>query len=180
MNTRIAMFKSFIVGGTFHRIQFAQRPPNDMLLALGQNNLYQNPQMIFVEVPYTTQNSIRVTVNGQVFKPSIGLINTYNIDNGGACGYHEYFINNMTLTVQLQGKYINDTGVTQECEVRLTVTNSIQLKTWLSMSIDEFWAKDGDTLFIDRLAALLDITDKSRIKIVGVYNGSVQIVAFIE
>jgi hypothetical protein len=34
---------------------------------------------------------------------------------------------------------------------------------------------DGKTKFIDRMAALLGITDRSRIKVVGIYRGSVNI-----
>jgi hypothetical protein len=47
------------------------------------------------------------------------------------------------------------------------------------MDIDDFFSKDGETLFIDRIAALLKIT-VNRIKIVAVYKGSVEIVAVIE
>lgn len=47
------------------------------------------------------------------------------------------------------------------------------------MPISEFYAKNGTTLFIDRMAALLGITDTSRIKIVGVFSGSVSVVAMI-
>lgn len=39
---------------------------------------------------------------------------------------------------------------------------------------------NGQTLFIDRMCAVLGIMDTSRLKIVGIYNGSVTIQAFID
>lgn len=43
-----------------------------------------------------------------------------------------------------------------------------------------FFSIDGQTKFIDRMCALLGVTDTSRMKVVGVYNGSVYVVAYIE
>jgi len=48
------------------------------------------------------------------------------------------------------------------------------------MDINDFYAKNGQTLFIDRMCAVLGIYDTSRLKIVGIYNGSVTIQAFID
>lgn len=48
------------------------------------------------------------------------------------------------------------------------------------MDINDFFNKDGETRFINRMAALLNIVDFSRIKIVGVYAGSVIITTFID
>ena len=39
---------------------------------------------------------------------------------------------------------------------------------------------DGKTKFIDRVCALLGIDDYSRVKIVGIYEGSVIIDSFVE
>ena len=66
------------------------------------------------------------------------------------------------------------------CKVRVTLTNSIQLTAKLDMSIDQFYKNDGMTLFIDRICAVLGITDTSRVKVVGVFTGSVNIVSLIE
>ena len=48
------------------------------------------------------------------------------------------------------------------------------------MNINDFFRDDGVTRFINRMAALLQINDTSRIKVVGVFTGSVQIVSIIE
>ena len=66
------------------------------------------------------------------------------------------------------------------CKVRVSLTNSIQLTSRFSMDINDFFNKDGQTQFINRMAALLQITDYSRIKIVGVYSGSVIITTYID
>lgn len=49
-----------------------------------------------------------------------------------------------------------------------------------NMDIDQFYTMDGKTQFIDRMVALLGIEDRSRVKVVGVYRGSVVIQSFIE
>lgn len=48
------------------------------------------------------------------------------------------------------------------------------------MDIDNFFAMDGKTKFIDRMAAVLGISDRSRIKVVGMFRGSVLVEAYIE
>jgi hypothetical protein len=48
------------------------------------------------------------------------------------------------------------------------------------MDIDQFFAIDGETKFINRMCAVLGIVDTSRLKIVGIYNGSVVIHAYID
>jgi hypothetical protein len=41
------------------------------------------------------------------------------------------------------------------------------------MDLNTFFASDGQNLFIDRMCAVLGITDTSRMKVVAVYAGSV-------
>jgi hypothetical protein len=48
------------------------------------------------------------------------------------------------------------------------------------MNIDDFFRDDGVTKFINRMCALLNINDTSRVKVVGVYAGSVEVTTFIE
>lgn len=48
------------------------------------------------------------------------------------------------------------------------------------MNIAEFYANNLQTKFIDRMCALLGITDFSRVKIVGIYSGSVVVNATID
>lgn len=48
------------------------------------------------------------------------------------------------------------------------------------MDINDFFNIDGETKFVDRMCALLNVTDTSRLKIVGVFTGSVIIQAYLE
>lgn len=48
------------------------------------------------------------------------------------------------------------------------------------MDIDNFFDIDGPTKFIDRMCALLEVKDTSRLKIVGIYEGSTVLQAFLE
>ena len=64
--------------------------------------------------------------------------------------------------------------------MRVSLTNSIQLTARFNMDINDFYTIGGETLFIDRMCAILDIEDTSRLKIVGIYQGSVEVKAYIE
>lgn len=47
------------------------------------------------------------------------------------------------------------------------------------MNINDFFSANGQTRLIDRMAAVFQITDQSRIKIVGIYSGSVIVITTI-
>ena len=64
--------------------------------------------------------------------------------------------------------------------MRVSLTNSIQLTARFDMNINDFFKDDGVTKFVNRMCALLQITDFSRVKVVGVYAGSVLVTTFIE
>lgn len=65
------------------------------------------------------------------------------------------------------------------CKVRVTLTGSIQLTAKFDMPIADFFKNDGLTRFIDRMCALFNIVDKSRVKVVGVIEGSVEVITII-
>jgi hypothetical protein len=48
-----------------------------------------------------------------------------------------------------------------------------------AMNINDFFADNTQTRLVDRMCALLQITDQSRVKIVGVYPGSTQVILAI-
>ena len=64
------------------------------------------------------------------------------------------------------------------CEVTVDFTNSLQLSTHLNIDPEQFFASNGATNFIDRMAALLEIST-DRIKIVDVRKGSTILVTDI-
>ena len=82
---------------------------------------------------------------------------------------YKYFYKNYTIHFVITGN----------CIVRVRLTNSIQLTMRFSMNINDFFNTNGPTRLIDRIAAVFQISDQSRIKIVSVYSGSVFIVLSI-
>lgn len=88
------------------------------------------------------------------------------------CGSNKFFYQNYTIHFVVTGD--------MNCKVRVSLTNTIQLTTKFDMDISKFYSDDGVTKFIDRMCALLGITDTSRVKVVGVYEGSVELVVHIE
>lgn len=92
------------------------------------------------------------------------------IDNT-TCGSNKFFYENYTVHFVVTGD--------PDCQVRVSLTNSIKLNARFEMDINDFYESDGETLFIDRMAAVLGITT-DRIKVVGVYEGSVVVTSFIQ
>ena len=88
------------------------------------------------------------------------------------CGSNKFFYKNYTIHFVVTGD--------ANCKVRVVLTNSIQLTAKFDIAISDFYNNKGVTLFIDKMCALLQIYDKSRVKVVGVYEGSVEVVAMIE
>lgn len=130
-------------------------------------------EFIVIKLYYPRPNSIRVMNRGNVIKP-ISLL-----DNNGeagldtaVCGSNKFFYQNYTVHFVLTAD--------KNCQVRVSLTNSIQLTARFSMDINDFFSNDGKTKFIDRMCAVLGIVDTSRLKIVGIYNGSVIIKAYID
>ncbi len=92
--------------------------------------------------------------------------------NTSVCGSNKFFYKNYTVHFVITGD--------PNCLVRVSLTNSIQLTARFEMNINDFFKDDGVTRFINRMAALLRINDTSRIKVVGIYQGSVEVVTYIE
>lgn len=127
---------------------------------------------VIVKLMYPKPNSIRVEVNGQGIRPIQLKDNETKLLDTTQCGSNKFFYKNNTIHFVVTGH--------SSCKVRVTLTNSIQLTTKFDMNIDDFYKDDGVTKFINRLCALLQITDTSRVKVVGVWSGSVNVVANIE
>lgn len=132
-----------------------------------------NAEWIIVKLYYPLPNSIRVSNRGGVIEPISLLDNSTEQNlNVSLCGSNKFFYQNYTIHFVITAD--------ASCQVRVTVTNSIQLNARLQMDINQFFNLDGITLFRDRMCAVLGINDTSRLKVVGVYRGSVEITAFIE
>lgn len=152
---------------------FTSMPPEDMTFKL-QKRLPEgnDSDWVIVKLMYPKPNSIRVQVNGQGIRPIQLKDNETQLLDTAQCGSNKFFYKNNTIHFVVTGD--------PSCKVRVTLTNSIQLTTKFDMNIDDFYKDDGVTKFINRLCALLKITDTSRVKVVGVWAGSVNIVTNIE
>ena len=153
---------------------FTSEPPIDMVFQFQRRTIDgDNSQFIMIKLHYPRPNSIRVRVGGKTIKPISQLDNNgqNNISNS-TCGSNKFFYENYTIHFVVTGA--------KDCLVRVSLTNSIQLTARFEMDINDFYSIGGETLFIDRMCAILDIEDTSRLKIVGIYQGSVEVKAYIE
>lgn len=66
-----------------------------------------------------------------------------------------------------------------DCMVRVSLTNSVQLSLHFAMNINDFYSAGGQTRLVDRMCAIFQITDQSRVKIVGIYTGSTLVTLMI-
>lgn len=92
--------------------------------------------------------------------------------NTSICGSNKYFYQNYTIHFVVTADKL--------CQVRVSLTNSIQLNARIDMNISDFFSMDGKTKFIDRICSVLGIADTSRVKIVSIFKGSTGVVVFIE
>lgn len=174
MNNRLGRFVSIVHLQRTYNMSFASSAPADMTLKLQ----YRLPEgnssdWIIVKLFYPLPNSITVQVGGVVIRPISLLDNDGQTPlNTSQCGSNKFFYKNYTVHFVVTGD--------PACQVRVSLSNSIQLTARFAMNISSFYAMDGVTLFINRMAALLQINDTSRIKVVGVYAGSVIIDSFID
>lgn len=64
------------------------------------------------------------------------------------------------------------------CQVRVTLSNYIQLTAKLSVSVADFYTNNGPTTFLTNICAFLGI-DTGRLKIVSVRSGSTDVTVYI-
>lgn len=156
-----------------YNMTYTAKPPEKLQVQLQKRSpAGNNSNYIIVKLHYPLPNSIRITKNGTVVKPVLltspgsGAQKSLNVSN---CGDNFYFYTN----------YTTHFVVTEaaDCLIRVELVDSIQLTTYFAMNISDFY-KDSSigTNFIDRLCALLNIKDVSRVKIVGVVSGSTGII----
>jgi len=160
-----------------YNMTFASKPPEKLQIQLQKRSPNgNNSNYVIVKLKYPLPNSIRITKNGTIIKPVLvtdpgsGAQQALNVSN---CGDNYYFYTNYSIHFV----------VTEAADCLLTVelVDSIQLTTHFSMNISDFYKNSSiGTTFIDRLCALLNIIDTSRVKIVGVFSGSTLVAGTIE
>lgn len=138
-----------------------------------------NTKFVVVKIYYPLPNAIKVSVNNNVIKPILltdlpgtstpGLQS--NLDTT-QCGSNIYFYSNYTISFVVTEA--------QNCLVRVFLSDTVQLTTHFSMNITDFFDNANIlTNFVNNLCALLNIQDTSRVKVVGVFSGSVTVTALV-
>lgn len=117
---------------------------------------------IIVTIDYQRPNVVEVTVDDEVVD-SLPYTedDTSQLSLSDSTGTNRWIYNSNTIQFVLKGETI----------VHLEVLNTLRLTYTLDMDDDKFFDDDGDTKFIDRLAAVLGIKPH-RIRIVDVSPGS--------
>ena len=184
-NKRFGRFISNVRLNQFYNMTYTAFPPKKLEIQLqprSQDNSvtsyvkirlhYPFPNMIEVhkiEVNSTNQKARKLMPQRPILKTDSGFRRALNTS---VCGDNLYDFENYTIIFV----------VTEDpsCFLRISLKETIQLTTHFAITEAEFFASDGpQTNFINNLAALLLIQDTSRIKIVGVKSGSVEIIAAI-
>ena len=167
-NRRLGRFISTLQLFQYYNMSFASNPPDDMHLQI-QKRVQggNNADWVVVTIYYPFPNAIAVLVNDLTIKP-ISLLDN-NSQNGvdvTKCGSNVFYFRNYTIQFVVTGDV--------NCLVRVTLTNSVQLTLHFAMNINDFWNVNGPTRLVDRVCAVLGISDQSQVKIVGIYSGSVE------
>lgn len=164
-NRRLGRFVSTVVLGNVYNMSFNSQPPSDMRFQLQKKTLDGNStDWVVIYIYYPIANFIAVSVNKAVIEPILSTSNEAVDNRTSICGANKYFSDNSTISFVVTGG--------KNCQVRLSVTNNIQISTKIQTTVQEFFNKGGVTKYVDRMCAFLNITT-DRLKVVGVFSGSV-------
>lgn len=180
MNRRLGRFNSIVTLNNTYNMTFVSEPPHKIAFQLQTRNPNggNSNNWINFRLHYPRPNSIRLLLNNQIIDPILltdvnhttsGLRESLNFSE---CGSHAYLFTNYTISFVMTED--------PSCYVTVELTASIQLTTHFAMNISDFFNNNSTvTNFINSLCALLNIVDTSRVKVVGVYAGSVQITTVV-
>lgn len=155
--------------GAFHTIEYTGTPPLKQLFELYATEA--NTDAVKLRLKYTNPDVV-------IVKKGTTEVARQSLSNGvpaalagNVCGENRWIhgVNQLEFTLL----------ASPACTINLETTQSIALSFRIDMTVSDFFANDGETQFIDRMAAALNIP-QSRIRIVGVYAGSVVVVSQIE
>jgi hypothetical protein len=163
---RLSRFVASVETGQTYTVTYTGTPPNNMRYYLRAES--GNPGII-VRVPYPNAASYGVTVNGNYVTP-LGwnpvTQERLTINPATAvCGTNRY----------LGVLNVLEFFVTPNCVVNVFPQDAIMSTVRLQWTANQFFAGDGVTTFIQRVASVLGITP-DRVKVVAVYKGSLNVV----
>lgn len=156
-------------------MSFTAQPPSNLQLQLQKRQpLGESQNYVIVRIYYPLPNSIRVLYKGAIVDPI--LLTDFNNTSSGilknldttTCGSNIYFYTNRTIA------FVVTSAI--DCLISVEITESVQLTTHFAADISTFFSSNSTiTNFINNLCALLNIVDTSRVKVVGVFSGSVAV-----
>ena len=123
---------------------------------------YVRPETVRVSIGPTKESAI--LLDPEIGPPGTNMNDMVNLTSPSGTNHWFWTTNKIKFTIK--GSEI----------LWLEIVDSIQLTMRLSVTHEEFWASDGPTNFVDRLAAVLNIP-RYRIRIVDTYEGSTVIKA---
>ena len=166
LNKRFGRFLSIIKLNSTYNLTYTAMPPVKMQFQIQKRTPQgDNNNFIVAKQHYPLPNMIQIKVNGVVKDPILvtdsGLSRTLDTK---VCGDNAYFFTNYTIHFVVTED--------RDCLVEVSLTETIQLTTRFSIDVADFFANNKLSSFISNLCALLGITDTSRVKVVGVFDGS--------
>ena len=170
LNKRFNRFVTIVRYNMTYNLTFASEPPSEMqFLHQRTTPTGNNADYNIIAMYYPHPNSVKVSVGGVRKRPKLLTDSGLNDQiDPTVCGDNIYYYTNRTIVFVVTAE--------PSCLVRVKLTESIQLTTHLQMNASDFFSSNAMmTNFIDRVAAILQITDTSRVKIVGVFSGSTRV-----
>ena len=172
---RYNRFAVVLLANQTYNFTFSSEPPRDMRFQIQKSDKDRHyaEEWTIIKIYYPIKNSVRIRNRGATVDPIIlrGINVTRDLTSK-ACGANQFYYNDQTIEFVTNGH--------RTCFPRVTLTNSVYLHAKFNMDLKTFYEMDGVTKFIDRVCTLLNIQDYSRVKIVGIYEGSVVVDSFIE
>lgn len=165
LNRRVSRFNSLVRLSKTYNVSFTNRPPTDLKFQLQKRSLNGTASdWVSVRIWYPVASSVSVYVNNTVpVNPIIASSNEDVTNRTATCGANKYFSANNTIAFMVNGL--------ANCQVRITVTSNVQVKTVLNIDPEQFYANGGITSFLAKMAAFLKIP-VSRLRVNGVTKGS--------
>lgn len=153
----------------FFEVAYTGTPPMNQIF-----ELYGAAKSDYVKVriDYTEPKAVRVYREGIEKAQNPIVDKVMEPLSGDMCGENRWDPVNAVLEFTLQGG-------DHECSIELKTLQSIQLGMRLEMTLEDFYSNNGELTFLEKLARQLNIS-RDRIKIVGIWQGSVVLKVMIE
>ena len=145
---------------TFYNITYTGTPPLGQLFELygaKADEFYK------IRIDYPNPDMVQVFKDGKAKLPNALADGVSKALKGDQCGENRWDPVASLLEFTIQGA---------NCDLELRTSDSIQMSFRMQTTMTQFFAAGGTDRFVQNLAASLDI-NTSRIRILGVYKGSV-------